>query len=167
MGHCEITVSWNHVRYPKNIKQLRPNHDRKAMRVDSTGSWPNPFLVLALIYQRKEHISITNPIFCPLLSTIITPNYVIRHAITDTIHWSDRNIIWHTYTLSSDSGSIKVVSFILYKLTHVPLYHLFKDMAELKSFLILLHKCLWWFHFFNQKSQVRYWSIYYFFSSSK
>ena len=108
------------------------NYERKATKVNPTSSWPS----LALIYKIRDHMLITNPIFCPLLSTIITPNYVIRHAIADIIDRSDCNVIWHTYTLIIDSGGTKVALFILYKLAHGPLYHLFRDIAELKSFLI-------------------------------
>lgn len=87
----------------------------------------------------RDHIPITNPIFCPFLSAIITPHYMIRHAITDMVNWGNRNIIWHTYTLLTSPSSNKVASFVLYKLTHVPLYQAFKNVAELKSLLLLHH----------------------------
>src|SRR5918994_1024322 len=96
-------------------------------------------LILALVYHRGEHILITNPKFCPLLSTVITPHNVIGSAITDMIDWNDRNVIWCTYALFIHYGSSRVASFILYKLTHVPLNQLFNDLAELKSFLNLTH----------------------------
>jgi hypothetical protein len=96
-------------------------------------------LILAMVYHRGEHILITNPKFCPLLSTVITPHNVIGSAITDMIDWNDRNVIWCTYALFIHYGSSRVASFILYKLTHVPLNQLFNDLAELKSFLNLTH----------------------------
>jgi hypothetical protein len=61
---------------------------------------------------------------------------MIRHSITDMINRGNRNIIWHTYTLLASPGSNKVVSFVLYKLTHVPLYQPSKNVAELKSLAV-------------------------------
>jgi hypothetical protein len=97
--------------------------------VNLTGSWCEPILVLSLIYKRRDQMPITDPIFCPLLSTIITPSYAIRHATTGMRDWDDRNIIWHTYTLFIDSSNTIVAPFILHKLTHVPLYRLINGIA--------------------------------------
>jgi hypothetical protein len=63
---------------------------------------------------------------------------VIRHTITDLIDRSEGEVIWSTYTLFIGSSSNKIASFILYQLTHGPLYQLFRGMAELKSFLICI-----------------------------
>lgn len=54
------------------------------------------------------------------------------------IDWSEGEVIWRTYTLCIESGSSKVASFILYKLTHGSLYQFFNGLAELKSFLVLI-----------------------------
>jgi hypothetical protein len=96
-------------------------------------------LILALVYHRGEHILITNPKFCPLLSTVITPHNVIGSAITDMIDWNDRNVIWCTYALFIHSGSSRVASFIMYKLTNVPLNQHFNYLGEIKYFIKLTH----------------------------
>jgi hypothetical protein len=62
---------------------------------------------------------VTDPIFRPLLSAIITPNNLVRHAIRDMINWRDRDVISYTYTLLTYTASTRLASFILYKLTHV------------------------------------------------
>jgi hypothetical protein len=62
---------------------------------------------------------VTDPIFCPLLTTIITPNNLVRHAIRDMIKWRDRDVISDTYTLLTYTASTRLASFMMYKLTHV------------------------------------------------
>jgi hypothetical protein len=116
-------------------------------------SWTHPIFGLALIDNRGEHMLVTNPKLCPFLSTIITPNNVIS-AITDMIDWNNSNVVWYTYALFIDSGSSRVASFILYKLTHVQLNQLSNDMAELKSFLSLFCKYLRYFLFSKEETPV-------------
>jgi hypothetical protein len=55
------------------------------------------------------------------------------------IDWSEGDVIWRrTYTPFIGSGINNVASFVLDKLTHGPLYQLFNEVAELKSFLIFI-----------------------------
>ena len=71
--------------------------------------------------KRREYVSITDPVFSPLFSTIITTRYLIRQTIIGTIYWNDCDIVRFTYTMSiSCSRSCNVTAFIFYQFTRVP-----------------------------------------------
>ena len=87
------------------------------------------------MYERRDHVPISKPIFSPLFSTIVTPRYVIRQTVTDVIHRNNRNVIWYTDTLLFlNPRSSMIASFVLNKLTHVPLYQLYICKAQLNLF---------------------------------
>ena len=60
-----------------------------------------------------DYVPIANPIFSPLLSTIVTTRYLIRQTVIGTIHWNDCDIIRFTYaTFISCNRSYKATAFI-------------------------------------------------------
>ena len=54
-----------------------------------------------------DYVPIANPIFSPLLSTIVTTRYLIRQTVIGTIHWNDCDIIRFTYAtfIHAEPGS--------------------------------------------------------------
>lgn len=71
--------------------------------------------MLTLRDKWREYVSITNPIFCPLFSTIVTTRYTIRQAITSMVHCNDCDIICFTYATFINFRS---TASVLYETTH-------------------------------------------------